>query len=82
MIPNIKNIAAYQSQPVSAITHVAPVDHIEPYGESGKYKIVFSEQAKQIRPIPFGDALRGTMQGPRYTNFEKLRSAKKLTDLT
>lgn len=37
MIPKIKWIAAYQSRPVSAITHIAPVKQIEPYGEAGKY---------------------------------------------
>lgn len=81
MIPKIKYIAAYQSQPVSAITHVAPVDRIEPYGEGGKYKVVFSEPANQIGPIPFGDAAGGAMQGPRYTSFKKLERAKKLTDI-
>ena len=34
----------------------APVSQIEPYGESGKYKLVFSEKAKPIGPITFGDA--------------------------
>ena len=37
MRPKIKYIAAYQTHPISAITHYAPVDHIEPYGEGGKY---------------------------------------------
>ena len=54
MLEKIKYIAAYQSQPVSAITHYAPVDRIEPYGEGGKYKLVFSMKAKPIGPIPFG----------------------------
>jgi hypothetical protein len=35
-IPKIKYIAAYQAQPISAITHVAPVAKIEPYGDKGK----------------------------------------------
>ncbi len=82
MLDKIKYIAAYQTQPVSAITHYAPVDHIEPYGEGGKYKLVFSERAKAIEPIPFGDAPQGAMQGPRYTTFARLKTAKKLTDLT
>jgi hypothetical protein len=82
MLDKIKYIAAYQSQPVSAITHYAPVDRIEPYGDSGKYKLVFSLKAKAITPIPFGDAASGAMQGPRYTTFAKLMAAKKLTDLT
>jgi hypothetical protein len=81
MLDKIKYIAAYQSHPVSAITHYAPVDHIEPYGESGKYKLVFSDKAIAIAPIPFGDAAQGAMQGPRYTTMTRLKAAKKLTDL-
>ena len=71
MLPKIKYIAAYQTQPVSAITHVAPVARIEPYGESGKYKLIFSEPARQISPIPFGDAPSGAMQGSRYSTYAK-----------
>lgn len=81
MLDKIKFIAAYQSRPVSAIPHYAPVDRIEPYGDSGKYKVVFSEPAKRIGPIPFGDAPSGAMQGPRYTSFEKLKSAKTVSDI-
>jgi hypothetical protein len=81
MLDKIKFIAAYQTNPVSAITHFAPVDRIEPYGDSGKYKLMFSEKAKTIGPIPSADASPGSMQGPRYTTFEKLKAAKKLTDL-
>jgi hypothetical protein len=82
MLDKIKYIAAYQTQPVSAVTHYAPVDRIEPYGEDGKYKLIFSEKAKAIGPIPYGDALRGTMQGQRYTTLAQLTTAKKLTDIT
>jgi hypothetical protein len=81
MLPKIKYAAAYQSQPVSAITHVAPIAQIEPYGDSGKYKLIFSEPAKPIGPIPFADAPSGFMQGSRYTTYEKLQKAKKVTDL-
>ena len=80
-LDKIKYIAGYQSQPVSAITHYAPVSHIEPYGEGGKYKVVFSEKAKRIGPIPYGDAPMGAIQGPRYTSYAKLRKATKLTDV-
>jgi hypothetical protein len=81
MLSKIKYIAAYRSQPESAVTHYAPVASIEPYGEQGKYKLVFAEPAKPIGPIPFADAPSGSMQGPRYTSFSKLMSAKKVTDL-
>jgi hypothetical protein len=60
---------------------IAPVDRIEPYGESCKYKVISSEKTKPIGPIPFGDAPKGAIQGPRYTTFENLKTASKLTDL-
>jgi hypothetical protein len=81
MLEKIKYIAAYQTQPMSAITHYAPVSRIEPYGEGGKYKVIFSEKAKKIGPIPFDGAPTGAMQGPRYTSFAKLQRATKLADL-
>ncbi|MGH7077701.1 MAG: GIY-YIG nuclease family protein [Acetobacteraceae bacterium] len=82
MLPKIKYIAAYRTQPERAITHYAPVKNIEPYGEEGKYKLNFSEPAKPIGPIPFADAPSGSMEGPRYTSLQKLLTAKKLTDLS
>ena len=66
---------------VSAITHYAPVDRIEPYGDSGKYKVVFSEPPSRSTRSRSANAPSGAMQGPRYTSFERLKSAKKLTDL-
>jgi hypothetical protein len=81
MIPKIKYIAAYQSSPISAITHAAPVARIEPHGDSGKFKLIFSEPARAIGPVPLGDAPSGFMQGPRYTTYERLLKAKKVTDL-
>jgi hypothetical protein len=81
MLPKIKFIAAYRTQPESKVTHYAPVRSIEPYGEEGKYRLIFAEAAKPIGPIPFADAPQGSMQGPRYTSLAKLLQAKKLTDL-
>ena len=81
MLGKIKYIAAYQTAPVSAITHYAPVDRIEAYGESGKYRVVFSGKAKPIGPIPVADAPQGTMQGTRYTTLDKLLVANKVPDL-
>jgi len=81
MLDKIKYIAAYQTQPISAITHYAPVSHIEPYGEEGKYKVVFTEKANRVSPIEYGDMPQGAMQGTRYTTHEKLLSAKTLSEL-
>ena len=80
-LDKIKFIAAYQTRPASAITHYAPVSHIESHGKDGKYKVVFSGKAKKIGPVPFGDARLGSMQGPRYTSFARLQNARKLTDV-
>jgi hypothetical protein len=63
------------------VTHYAPVASIEPYGEEGKYRLIFAEPVREITPIPFSDAPGGLMQGPRYTTLAKLSAAKKLTDL-
>ncbi len=81
-MPRIKYVAAYLTSPTCAITHFAPVDHIEPYGDAGKYKLVFSQPAKPLpTPVTFGDAARGSMQGIRYTTLKKLQGAKQLRDL-
>jgi len=82
MLPKIKYIAAYQSAPVSAITHYARVERIEPYGDEGKYRLIFAEPAKPLpQPIPFADAPPGSMQSPRYTSLAALLSAKRVSDL-
>ena len=77
----IRYIAAYQTKPVSAVTHYAPVKNIEPYGEDGKFQLIFSGAPAEVGPIPFGDAPAMLMKGPRYTTLGKLRTAKTLTDL-
>lgn len=81
-IPQIRYIAAYQTQPISAVTHCAPVERIEPYGDTGKYRLVFSEPARKLdQPIPFGDAKQGSMQGSRYALLSDLLKASTLGEL-
>lgn len=81
MLEKIQFAAAYQTAPVSAITHYAEVERIEPYGDGGKYRLVFRGRARKIGPIPFGDAPRGSMQGTRYTTLERLKTATTLSQL-
>ena len=81
MRPQIKYIAGYQVSPVQAITHIAPVSSIEQWEGSNKYVVNFSEPAKSIGPITVlkGGKVRPP-QAPRYTNKQKLDSAKNLDE--
>ena len=46
MLPPIKYVAAHPTAPISATTHYVAVARIEPYGEAGKYRLIFAEPAK------------------------------------
>ena len=81
MLGRIKFIAAYQTAPVSAVTHYAPVERIEQVEGTRKYCLIFAQPAERIEPIPFGDAKQGAMQGPRYTTLERLRTAHSVREL-
>lgn len=74
----LRYIAAYRPSPESAISHVAEIDSIEPYGPEGRYKINFKGNAKSISPIPFGTAKSGAMQGPRFCNWNELQKCEDL----
>jgi hypothetical protein len=79
MMDRIKYIAAYQVAPVSAITHIAEVENIRPYKDSGKYIVQFKQPAKQIGPIKPRDT-RFSPQGPVYAQSDRLLNAKTLED--
>lgn len=82
MRPQIKFIAAYRVSPKSAITHFSPVRSIEPWKDTRKFVVNFSEKAKEIAPIPLVKGGRvKALQNLRYTTKEKLMSAKTLDDL-
>jgi hypothetical protein len=80
--PKLKYIAAYQVAPVSAITYIAPIQSIEPWEETGKLVVNFAGAPQRIAPIPVVD--NGRVHAPqslRYTNRQKLMTAKNLDDL-
>ncbi len=81
-LAELKYVAAYQVQPVSAVTYYARIRQIEPYGIEGKYKLVFEGEPIRLESaIPFGDAAPGSMKGPRYTTLTKLKAAHTLSEL-
>lgn len=77
-VKNIKHIAAYVTSPISAITHYARIDRIEPSGEKGRYNIYFEGAPIEITQIPLPKLFGIALQGPRYTNIEKLLFAHDL----
>jgi len=81
MLDKIKYIAAYQIRPTMAVTHIAEVDRILPYGDSGKYKLVFRQPAREIKPVRLGKAHKYAMQSHRYTHLDLLEKASTLADI-
>lgn len=80
MKDKIKFIAAYQSAPISAITHIAEVKEIRPYEDTGKYIVIFKESAQQIGPIRPRE-LKYSPQGPVYAKKEDLLNAEYLEEV-
>ncbi len=82
MRPQIKHVAVYRVAPISAITHVAPVASIEPWADTAKFVLNFSEPARAIGPIPWVPGGRvKALQNLRYTSLAKLEAAKNLDEL-
>jgi hypothetical protein len=77
-ISKLKFIAAYQVAPVAAITHIAEIDAIVPYNDTGKYMINFKGAATAIVPIPRPESSEVNMQSSRYALRDKLLAAKNL----
>lgn len=79
MKDRIKYIAAYQVAPISTVTHIAEVQEIRPYKNSGKYMVIFKGAPEQITPIPIRDP-NSKPQGPIYVRRERLLAAKTLEE--
>ncbi len=83
MIPKIKHIAVYRVAPISAITHVAPVESVDPWQDTGKYTIKCAEHPKELlNPIKL--VPKGKVKAPqslRYTSYERLINANTLEEV-
>lgn len=82
MLDNLSYVALHQTN-LSSITHIAPIEIIEPFGRRAsrcgvktqmKYNLIFSESALKISPIPFGN-IRSSRSHARieYTSLNKLK---------
>jgi hypothetical protein len=76
MVERLKYIAAYQTAPISAITHYAEIARIEKSRESAKYTLYFQDPAKPIGPIRQSKQRKVIPQAPRYTTLDRLLKAK------
>jgi hypothetical protein len=80
LLSQIRFVAGFQAAPISAITHVAEVDRIEPY--EGSYAIYFKGPAQKMGPIESGPDRRGLLPaGNCYTSFARLCRAHTLEEI-
>lgn len=79
-LPTIKWLAVYRTAPHSRVTHVGRVGRIEPYGDTGKYKLFLDGEPEQVGPILLAPGTMGLM-GTKYTTIQKLRAAKTTADI-
>ena len=77
----LKYLAIYEKSPVASIQHLADIEKIESYKDSGKF-IVYLKNKRKIKPIPLDKGKKGIApQSSRYTTLEKLSKAEKISDL-
>lgn len=79
VISKLKYIAMYEVAPVSAIRWAGKIQPIQPFEETQKYKIYCSEIFK-VGPIGM-DNPKVVPQASRYTKFDLIVKAKKLSDI-
>ena len=82
----LRYLAIYEKSPIAAVRHYAEIERIEPYKDSGKFKI-YLKNKKTIPPIELDKSNKGIApkgvapQGPRFTTLAKLLKSKKISEL-
>ena len=76
----LKYVAVYQTKPVSAITHYAKIDRLEPLNRAGRFDVYFSDLPVEIDSVRFTSADICAVQGPRYTSLEMILNARNLSN--
>ena len=75
----LKYIAMYEVAPISSIRWAGKIQSIKPFEDTPKYKIYCSEIFK-VGPIEL-DTPKVVPQASRYTKFDLIAKAKKLSDI-
>jgi hypothetical protein len=78
-IDNIKYIAVYQTNPISAITHYAEIDTFQTLERAGRFDAILKGEPVVLTPVRFTRDDACAVQRPRYTMLELVLSAKNLT---
>lgn len=81
MLPKIKYLAVYQVAPVSAITHLAEVKTIEPWKDTNKYVLNFTEPAEKIKKVTLGKDKGKVPQSPRYSAKARILASSTLDEV-
>ena len=68
------------TRPRQRVTHIAEIQEIKPYKDTGKYQVIFKGPAREIGPVVPG-GLNRQIQGPLYVESEKLLHAKALSEV-
>lgn len=81
-LPKIKYLAMYQIAPISKITHYGEVAKVEPYEDSGKYKIYLKKEPVELKShVSLGNNSNLKPQGPKYALLQDILKAKTLEDI-
>lgn len=74
-VEKVKYISVYQTKPISAITHYAEIERLEPTERTGRYLIILRGEPIEIEPVRRTIADTWAIQGPRYTNLRSILQA-------